>query len=105
MPLHEAGIHQDGVLKQRDTYEIMRAEDVGWSANQIVLGKHSSRNAFRERMLALGIEFDSEAELNAALAASKELADKKHEIFDDDLQVLAGETSADSETEALRYKP
>ncbi|NBT29037.1 MAG: 2-isopropylmalate synthase [Gammaproteobacteria bacterium] len=100
---HEAGIHQDGVLKQRDTYEIMRAEDVGWSANQIVLGKHSGRNAFRERMLALGIEFDSEAELNAAFGRFKELADKKHEIFDDDLQVLAGETSADSETEALRF--
>jgi len=55
---HEAGIHQDGVLKQRDTYEIMRAEDVGWAANQIVLGKHSGRNAFRERMLALNIEFE-----------------------------------------------
>ena len=86
---HEAGIHQDGVLKQRDTYEIMRAEDVGWSANQIVLGKHSGRTAFRDRMAALNIEFESEAELNQPLADFKELADKKHEIFDDDLQVLA----------------
>ena len=82
---HEAGIHQDGVLKQRDTYEIMRAEDVGWSANQIVLGKHSCRTAFRNRMSALDIEFESDAELNAAFGRFKELADKKHDIFDDDL--------------------
>ena len=100
---HEAGIHQDGVLKQRDTYEIMRAEDVGWSANQIVLGKHSGRTAFRDRMSALNIEFGSEAELNAAFGRFKELADKKHEIFDDDLQVLAGEGASQEEPEAIRF--
>lgn len=99
---HEAGIHQDGVLKQRETYEIMRAEDVGWSANQIVLGKHSGRNAFKERMLALGIVFESDAELNQAFARFKELADKKHEIFDDDLQVLVGESATDSNADALK---
>lgn len=99
---HEAGIHQDGVLKQRETYEIMRAEDVGWSANQIVLGKHSGRNAFKERMLALGFVFESDAELNQAFARFKELADKKHEIFDDDLQVLVGESAADSNADALK---
>jgi len=100
---HEAGIHQDGVLKQRDTYEIMRAEDVGWSANQIVLGKHSGRTAFRERMSVLGIEFESEAELNAAFGRFKDLADKKHEIFDDDLQVLAGEGAAQEDHETIRF--
>ena len=100
---HEAGIHQDGVLKQRDTYEIMRAEDVGWSANQIVLGKHSGRTAFRDRMSALNIEFGSEGELNAAFGRFKELADKKHEIFDDDLQVLAGEGASHEEPEAIRF--
>ena len=100
---HEAGIHQDGVLKQRDTYEIMRAEDVGWAANQIVLGKHSGRTAFRERMSTLGIEFSSDAELNAAFSRFKDLADKKHEIFDDDLQVLVGEDASKEENEVVRF--
>jgi 2-isopropylmalate synthase len=85
---HESGIHQDGVLKSRETYEIMRAEDVGWHQNRMVLGKHSGRNAFRTRLQELGIVFDSEDELNDAFRRFKELADKKHEIFDDDLQAL-----------------
>ena len=89
---HESGIHQDGVLKARETYEIMRAEDVGWTANRIVLGKHSGRNAFRTRLEALGVEFDSEEELNRAFSSFKDLADKKHDIFDEDLFALvAGE--------------
>ena len=82
---HASGIHQDGVLKARDTYEIMRAEDVGWSANKIVLGKLSGRNAFKQRLQELGIELDSEAEVNAAFARFKELADRKSEIFDEDI--------------------
>ena len=90
---HESGIHQDGVLKNRETYEIMRAEDVGWSANRIVLGKHSGRNAFRTRLKELGVAFDSEEALNAAFARFKDLADKKHEIYDEDLQVLASQAS------------
>jgi 2-isopropylmalate synthase len=85
---HESGIHQDGVLKHRETYEIMRAEDVGWSANKISLGKLSGRNAFKQRLGELGIEFDSEQALNDAFARFKELADKKSEIFDEDLQAL-----------------
>lgn len=85
---HESGIHQDGVLKHRETYEIMRAEDVGWGANKLVLGKHSGRNAFRARLQELGIGIESEAHLNHAFARFKELADKKHEIFDEDLQAL-----------------
>jgi len=70
---HESGIHQDGVLKHRETYEIMRAEDVGWGANKLVLGKHSGRNAFRARLLELGIEIGSEEQLNLAFARFKEL--------------------------------
>ncbi|MDD2767702.1 MAG: 2-isopropylmalate synthase [Methylococcus sp.] len=99
---HESGIHQDGVLKSRETYEIMSAEDVGWSANRMVLGKHSGRNAFRTRMLELGIEFASEQELNAVFQRFKVLADKKHEIFDEDLQALITEAGAESEDERVK---
>ncbi len=99
---HESGIHQDGVLKNRETYEIMRAQDVGWSANRMVLGKHSGRNAFRTRLKELGVEFQSEAELNDAFARFKDLADKKHEIYDDDLQALVTETSLAAENESIR---
>jgi 2-isopropylmalate synthase len=88
---HESGIHQDGVLKHRETYEIMRAEDVGWNANKLVMGKHSGRNAFKSRLTELGILVDSEAALNEGFKRFKELADKKHEIFDDDLQALMSE--------------
>jgi 2-isopropylmalate synthase len=91
---HESGIHQDGVLKNRETYEIMRAEDVGWNTNRMVLGKHSGRNAFRSRLQELGIELESELELNAAFTRFKELADKKHEIFDEDLQALVSDVVA-----------
>jgi len=93
---HESGIHQDGVLKHRETYEIMRAEDVGWSANRMVLGKHSGRNAFKTRLAELGIEFDSEEALNDSFARFKELADKKHEIYDEDLQALVTESDIES---------
>ncbi len=88
---HESGIHQDGVLKNRETYEIMRAQDVGWSQNRIVLGKHSGRNAFRTHMASLGNHFSSEETLNEAFTRFKALADKKHEISDDDLQALVTE--------------
>lgn len=88
---HESGIHQDGVLKHRETYEIMRAEDVGWGANKLLLGKHSGRNAFRSRLKELGIELDSEERLNAMFMRFKDLADKKHEIFDEDLHALVSD--------------
>ncbi|MEY3993258.1 MAG: hypothetical protein RLZZ113_363 [Pseudomonadota bacterium] len=95
---HESGIHQDGVLKHRETYEIMRAEDVGWSANKIVLGKLSGRNAFKQRLTDLGIEFDSEQALNEAFGRFKTLADKKSEIFDEDLQALvSGDSIAEGD--------
>jgi 2-isopropylmalate synthase len=85
---HESGIHQDGVLKHRETYEIMTAQDVGWNTNKMVLGKHSGRAAFRARLDELGISFDTDAELNMTFARFKDLADKKHEIYDEDLQAL-----------------
>jgi 2-isopropylmalate synthase len=88
---HESGIHQDGVLKHRETYEIMKAEDVGWGANRMVMGKHSGRAAFRARLDELGVVFESDQALNTAFARFKELADKKHEIFDEDLQALVSE--------------
>ena len=90
---HESGIHQDGVLKARETYEIMRAEDVGWAANKIVLGKHSGRNAFRTRLDELGISFDTEEELNNAFTNFKDLADRKHEIYDEDLHALVSDSA------------
>jgi 2-isopropylmalate synthase len=99
---HESGIHQDGVLKHRETYEIMRAEDVGWSANKMVMGKHSGRNAFRTRLQELGIELDSEEAVNAAFSRFKELADKKHEIFDEDLHALVSDEAAAMEQEHFK---
>ena len=99
---HASGIHQDGVLKARDTYEIMRAEDVGWSANKIVLGKLSGRNAFKQRLQELGIALESEGEINAAFARFKDLADRKSEIFDEDILALVGDESVTSEREHYR---
>lgn len=98
---HESGIHQDGVLKARETYEIMRAEDVGWTANRIVLGKHSGRNAFRTRLEDLGVNFESEEEVNNAFSAFKDLADKKHDIYDEDLFALV---SGEDSTYEERFK-
>jgi 2-isopropylmalate synthase len=99
---HESGIHQDGVLKHRETYEIMRAQDVGWTTNKLVLGKHSGRNAFKQRLKDLGIELESEEALNAAFARFKELADKKHEIFDEDLVMLASDETVTQEQEHFK---
>ena len=96
---HESGIHQDGVLKHRETYEIMRAQDVGWTQNKLVLGKHSGRNAFKTRLQELGIELESDEALNAAFARFKELADKKHEIFDEDLHALVSDEVVTPEQE------
>jgi 2-isopropylmalate synthase len=76
---HESGIHQDGVLKHRETYEIMRAEDVGWKANRLTLGKLSGRNAFKTKLAELGIVLDGEEALNTAFARF-EPADKKRDL-------------------------
>ncbi|MBK6715264.1 MAG: 2-isopropylmalate synthase [Burkholderiales bacterium] len=99
---HASGIHQDGVLKARDTYEIMRAEDVGWSANKIVLGKLSGRNAFKQRLQDLGVALESEAEVNAAFVRFKDLADRKSEIFDEDIIALVADESVTQEQEHYR---
>jgi 2-isopropylmalate synthase len=99
---HESGIHQDGVIKHRQTYEIMRAEDVGWTTNKLVLGKHSGRAAFRKRLEELGVRFDSEVEANQAFQRFKELADKKHEIYDEDLQALVTEQTHARAEERVR---
>ncbi|WP_374337269.1 2-isopropylmalate synthase [Leeia sp.] len=99
---HESGIHQDGVLKHRETYEIMSAESVGWSTNRLTLGKLSGRNAFRTKLEALGIVLDSEEALNTAFARFKELADKKREIFDEDLQALVSDEATQHEHDALK---
>jgi 2-isopropylmalate synthase len=99
---HASGIHQDGVLKARDTYEIMRAEDVGWSANKIVLGKLSGRNAFKQRLQDLGIDLESEGEVNAAFARFKDLADRKSDIFDEDIIALVSDESVTPAQEHYR---
>jgi 2-isopropylmalate synthase len=99
---HESGIHQDGVLKHRETYEIMRAEDVGWSTNRITLGKLSGRSAFKARLIELGIEVDSEQALNAAFSRFKELADKKRDIYDEDLQALMSDEVVTPEVEYFK---
>ncbi len=99
---HESGIHQDGVLKHRETYEIMTAQDVGWNTNRMVLGKHSGRAAFRSRLEELGTSFATDAELNAAFARFKDLADKKHEIFDEDLMALVSDARAEAASEKYR---
>jgi len=87
---HESGIHQDGVLKERTTYEIMDATRVGLTANQIVLGKHSGRHALKVRLEELGYQLNQE-ELNRAFARFKEIADKKKEVSDRDLEAIVAD--------------
>jgi len=99
---HASGIHQDGVLKARNTYEIMRAEDVGWSANKIVLGKLSGRNAFKQRLQELGVTMESETDINEAFGRFKALADQKSEIFDED--ILAIVSNAELRDDADHYR-
>ena len=101
---HESGIHQDGVLKFRETYEIMKAEDVGWSTNKLSLGKLSGRAAFAARLEELGISFDNKDDFNQAFARFKDLADKKREIFDADLQALVSDVQIGAEDDAITVK-
>ena len=100
---HESGIHQDGVLKHPETYEIMTAESVGWSTNRLTLGKLSGRNAFKTKLADLGIELESEEALNAAFARFKELADKKREIFDEDLHALVSDEMGSMNAESYKF--
>jgi 2-isopropylmalate synthase len=87
---HESGIHQDGVIKERSTYEIMDPETVGVSKSSLILGKHSGRHAFRERMQALGYSL-TEEEVNLTFKRFKELADRKKTIYDEDLEAIVAE--------------
>ncbi|MDO8586470.1 MAG: 2-isopropylmalate synthase [Armatimonadota bacterium] len=100
---HEAGIHQDGVLKERTTYEIMDPSDVGWVGSGLVLGRRSGKHAFSERLKALGYEL-SQPDLEKAFARFKEIADKKKEVFDEDLEaIVADEMYTIPETYHLEY--
>jgi 2-isopropylmalate synthase len=100
---HESGIHQDGVLKKRETYEIMTPESVGRDASQLVLGRHSGQHGFRTRLEQLGIALSDE-ELKKAYDRFIEIADRKKEIFDDDLYVIvADELGHETETYTLDY--
>lgn len=87
---HEAGIHQDGVLKCTQTYEIMTPQSIGLPSNVLVLGKHSGRHAFKERLKSLGYEL-SEEDLNKAFAQFKELADKKKEVYNEDIEAIVSD--------------
>jgi 2-isopropylmalate synthase len=100
---HEAGIHQDGVLKEKLTYEIMKPEDIGRAANKLVMGKHSGRHALAARLRELGFDLD-DAELGKAFKKFKDLADKKKEVFDEDLiAIVKDEIAHVPETYALDY--
>lgn len=87
---HESGVHQDGMLKERRTYEIMKPEDIGLEGTELVLGKHSGRHAFNHQLQKLGISLSTE-ELEKAYTKFKELADKKKHIYDDDILMIARE--------------
>ncbi|MBA4541545.1 2-isopropylmalate synthase [Thermoactinomyces daqus] len=92
---HESGIHQDGMLKNRETYEIMRPETVGLTESRLVLGKHSGRHAFRDKLLQLGYELNEE-QLNQLFIRFKELADRKKDVADEDIVALVEEKMSDA---------
>lgn len=100
---HESGIHQDGVLKERSTYEIMTAESVGIPTNTLVLGKHSGRAAFKARVVEMGYNLDDK-HIEEAFTAFKDLADKKKEIFDEDIEaIILGRMSEAKKYYSLEY--
>ncbi len=93
---HEAGIHQDGVLKEKLTYEIMRPEDIGRPSNKLVLGKHSGRAALASRLKELGFSLAG-SELDRAFKAFKDLADRKKEVYDEDLMAIVTDDATQGE--------
>ena len=100
---HESGIHQDGIIKSRETYEIMRAEDIGLVSNSLVLGKHSGRNAFKQKLNELNIEYSTDEELDQLFFSFKELADKKHDIFDEDIIRLSNKQEITGDLIQFKY--
>jgi len=100
---HESGIHQDGMLKNAETFEIMRPEDVGLTETNLVMGKHSGRAALRAKLKDLGYEL-ADNQLNDVFVRFKALADRKKEIYDDDLLALMRDSSSDSEAERIQIK-
>ena len=99
--LHASGIHQDGILKDPSTYEIIHPETVGWTVNRLVLGKLSGRNALKTKLLELEIEL-SDSELDSVFARFKQLADKKREIYDDDLRALVAEGMHETQRDGFK---
>ncbi|MDF1808052.1 alpha-isopropylmalate synthase regulatory domain-containing protein, partial [Hyphomonas sp.] len=99
---HESGIHQDGMLKNAETYEIMRPEDVGVAKTSLVMGKHSGRHAFRDKLEALGYTMEGDP-LNDAFKRFKALADRKKHVFDDDIIALVDDQLA-AEGERIAFK-
>jgi 2-isopropylmalate synthase len=100
---HESGIHQDGMLKNRETFEVMRPEDVGLSASSLPLGKHSGRAALRAKLRELGFEM-ADNQLNDAFVRFKALADRKKEVFDDDLIALVQDSATQAAHDTLQVK-
>jgi 2-isopropylmalate synthase len=100
---HESGIHQDGMLKNAETFEIMRPEDVGLTETNLVMGKHSGRAALRSKLKNLGIEL-ADNQLNDVFVRFKDLADRKKEVFDDDLIALVRAGTADEQSDHLSLK-
>ena len=100
---HESGIHQDGMLKHAGTFEIMRPEDVGLQETSLVMGKHSGRHAFREKLKELGFELGDNA-LNDAFVRFKALADRKKEVFDDDIIALVDDAATSAANDRVKLK-
>jgi len=100
---HESGIHQDGMLKNAETFEIMRPEDVGLSETSIVMGKHSGRAALRSKLKDLGFDL-ADNQLKDVFVRFKDLADRKKEVYDDDLLALMRDSSSDAEYDRVQVK-
>jgi 2-isopropylmalate synthase len=100
---HESGIHHDGMLKNAETFEIMRPEDIGLAETNLVLGKHSGRAALRARLKDLGFDL-GDNQLKDVFVRFKDLADRKKEIYDDDLLALMHNSSSDAEHDSLQMK-
>ena len=100
---HESGIHQDGMLKNAETFEIMRPEDVGLNATSLVMGKHSGRAALRAKLAELGYDV-GDNQLKDVFVRFKELADRKKEVYDDDLVALMQDTDTHAANDRIQVR-